>query len=117
AQVEGHVAHVEVVVGKVLLDHVAAVAEADHELVDPVRRVDLHDVPEQRLRSQLDHRLRLAARLLAQPGAEAAGQDHRLHGYSKGRSAAISPSSGADESRADGTRSSSGHSIPTSGSS
>ena len=36
AHVEGHVGHVQEVVGEVLLDHVALVAEADHEVVEAV---------------------------------------------------------------------------------
>jgi len=48
-EVEGDVARVEVVVGEVLLDEVALVAEADDELLDAVGGVDLHDVPEDRL--------------------------------------------------------------------
>ena len=44
--VERDVRHVQEVVREVLLDDVAAVAEADHEVVDAGLGVDLHDVPE-----------------------------------------------------------------------
>jgi hypothetical protein len=57
--VEGDVRHVEEVVGEVLLDHVAAVAEADDEVVDARGRVDLEDVPEDRPVADLHHRLGL----------------------------------------------------------
>jgi hypothetical protein len=78
-EVEGHVARVQVVVREELLDDVALVAQADDEVVDPVGRVDLHDVPEDRLVADLDHRLRAHAGLLAHARAEAAGEDHGLH--------------------------------------
>ena len=67
--VEGDVGHVQEVVGEVLLDHVALVATADHEIVDAVRRVELHDVPEDRLAADLDHGLRFQMGLLGDPGA------------------------------------------------
>ena len=79
-QVEGDVARVQVVVGEVLLDQVALVAEADHELLDPMGGVDLHDVPEHRLAADLDHWLGTHSGLLAESRAETAGQDHGLHG-------------------------------------
>src|SRR5580692_2755113 len=78
-QIERHVARVHVVVGEVLLDHVALVAETDHEVLDPVRGVHLHDVPQHRLAADLDHRLWTHRGLLAQSRAEATSQDHSLH--------------------------------------
>ena len=79
-QIEGHVACVEVVVGEVLLDHVALVAGADDEVGDPLGGVDLHDVPEDRPPADLYHRLRSQGGLLGKSGAGAAGKDHSLHG-------------------------------------
>ncbi len=79
-QVEADVGRVEVVVGEVLLDQIALVAQADHELLDPVGRIELHDVPEDRFAADLDHRLGAHRGLLAQPRAVSPGQDHRLHG-------------------------------------
>ena len=78
--VERDVGHVQEVVREILLDDVALVAAADHEIVDAVRRVDLHDVPEDRLAADLDHRLRLQIALLGDPRAEPAGENDDLHG-------------------------------------
>ena len=75
AQVDGDVRVVEEVVGEVLLDRVALVAETDHEVVDPEVRVELHDVPEDRASAELHHRLRSNDRLFAETRAESAGQD------------------------------------------
>ena len=77
--VERDVGGVEVVVGEVLLDHVPEVAEADHEVVQPVGGVDLHDVPEDRLAADLDHRLRAQRRLLAEARSYSACQDDDFH--------------------------------------
>src|SRR5205823_12723609 len=55
------------------------VAGADDELVDPVSRVDLQDVPEDRLPADLDHGLRAHSTFFADPRAEATRQDRRLH--------------------------------------
>ncbi len=52
-----------------------------HEVVDPVRAVDLHDVPEDRTPADLDHRLGTDGRLLGQARAQTTRQNdcsHRL---------------------------------------
>ena len=54
-EVEGDVGHVERVVGEILLDHITAVPTADDEVIYAVSRVDLHDVPQHRLTTDLDH--------------------------------------------------------------
>src|SRR5437762_2772945 len=54
-------------------------AEVEHELVEPVVRVDLHDVPEERAATDLDHRLGAELRLVAQPCAETTAQDDDFH--------------------------------------
>ncbi len=79
AHVERHVGRVQGVVGEPLLDEIALVAEAHDELLDLVRGVDLHDVPEDRLAADLDHRLGLQRRLLAESRAQTAGEDHGFH--------------------------------------
>src|SRR6185295_2838404 len=69
--------------------------EAEDEAVQAVSAVDLHDVPEDRLRADLDHRLRPVLGLLAQPRALAAAEDDHRHvgfrGPAHGRSFARIP--------------------------
>ena len=60
---------------EVLLDLPALVAEAQDEAAHPERAVDLHDVPEDRLLADLDHRLGPVLGLLAQARAHAAAED------------------------------------------
>jgi len=79
AEVERDVAGLEEVAGEVLLDQVALVAQADHELVDPVDRVELHHVPEHRAAPDLDHRLGLDGRLFGEAGAETTGENYDFH--------------------------------------
>ena len=81
AHVEGDIGHVQEIVGKVLLDYIALVAQADDELIDAIVRIDFHDVPEDRLAADLHHGLGLEIGLLADPGAEAAGKDDCFHVY------------------------------------
>jgi hypothetical protein len=79
-QVDGDVGVVEGEVREVLLDQVALVPEADHEVVDAVGGVDHHDVPDDRAAADLHQGLRLAVGLLGQAGAHAAGEDDGFHG-------------------------------------
>ena len=76
SEIERHVAGVQVVVREEFLDYVALVTQADHEFVDPMRGIQLHDVPQDRPPADLDHRLRYVARQLAEPSAEPTAQ-HR----------------------------------------
>src|SRR5581483_1086486 len=78
--VEGHVRHVQEIIGEIFLDDVALVAAADHELIHAVARIDLHDVPQDRLAADLDHRLWPQIALFGNPRAKAAGQNDGFHG-------------------------------------
>ncbi len=55
--VEGHVRHVQEIVGEVFLDEVALVAAADNEVVDLVLGIDFEDVPKDRPAPDFNHRL------------------------------------------------------------
>ena len=77
--VEGDVRHVEEVVGEILLDQIALVAAADHELVHAMGGIELHDMPEDRPAADLDHRLRLEVRFLRDPRSQAASENDCFH--------------------------------------
>ena len=74
-QRDRHVLADRVVVQEVALDLIALVAERQHELVEAVARVVLHDVPQDRPAADLDERLRTHLGLLGQARARAAAQD------------------------------------------
>ena len=77
--VEGDVGSVEEVVGEVLLDHVALVAEADHEVVDAAHRIELQNVPKNGLSAELNHGLRAHRGLFTDSSPSTAGQNHCFH--------------------------------------
>ena len=70
--IESHIGHVKKVIREVLLDHIPLVAGADDEVADAVGGVDFHDMPENRLASDLDHGLRPRRCLFTDAGAKAA---------------------------------------------
>ena len=82
--VESYIGHVKEVIGEVLLDDIALVAATNHEVVDSVVRINLHDVPKDGLAANFDHRLGLEVGFLGNTGAQAAGKNDCFHffGYS-----------------------------------
>jgi hypothetical protein len=54
---EGNVRHVQKVVGKVFFDEVTLITTANDKVVDAVVGVHFHDVPQNRVTTNLDHRL------------------------------------------------------------
>src|SRR5262245_53854241 len=79
AKIDGEVARHVGELQEEVLHHLGLVAERHHELLEPVRGVELHDVPENRVLADQNHGLGDGDRLLGQPGAEAAGEDDDLH--------------------------------------
>ena len=69
AHVEADIGAVEGVVTEELLDQVALVAAADHEIGQAMGQVDLHDVPEDGPPADFDHGLGADRALFADAGA------------------------------------------------
>src|SRR5262245_14753317 len=67
------------VVQKVVLDHARLVAKTKHEIPVPMLAVVLHDVPQNRLRPDRDHRLGYTFRILTDTRPETAAKKHYLH--------------------------------------
>ena len=61
------------VVGKVLLDDIALVTQANDELRNTLGGVDFHDVPDDRTPSNLDHGLGFQVRLFADASTKPSG--------------------------------------------
>src|SRR5215471_15827341 len=78
-EVDRDISPMQVIVGEIFLDHIALVTEADNEVCDAVVRVKLHDVPQYRSVSDLDHRLWADTGFFRQPGAHAARKNDALH--------------------------------------
>ena len=77
--VKGDIGHVQEVVREVLLDEVALVAAADHEVIHAIRDINFHNVPNNRLAADLDHRLGLEVGLFGDAGTETIGEDNGFH--------------------------------------
>ena len=82
AHVEGHVGHVQEIVGEVFLDQVTLVSATDDEIIHPVGGIDFHHMPQDRLAADLDHRLGLEVGFFGDSGSEATGEDHCFHSRS-----------------------------------
>jgi hypothetical protein len=78
-EIDAQVALVLAELGHVFLDRIAHVAQRQHEMVMPVGRVVLHDVPQQRLAPDLDQRLGTDRRLFDQARALAACKNRHFH--------------------------------------
>src|SRR5690606_11732552 len=68
------------VVEEEFLDDVRLVAEAEHEIAMAVLAVVMHEVPEDRLVADRDHRLRDILRIVANARAETTAEQNCLHG-------------------------------------
>ena len=77
--VEGDVRIVQKIIGEKLLDDILLIARQDDKLPEAIGGVVLHDMPENRHLTDLDHGLRLQMRLLRNPGTEAARKNCNLH--------------------------------------
>lgn len=79
AEVDGEVRVADLVVMEVLLDHIAAVAEGQDEVLVSVAGVALHDMPHDRQTAHFDHGFGLELGFLAQACALAAAEYDDLH--------------------------------------
>ena len=68
------------VVEEELLDDVGLVAEAEHEILVPVLAVITHQMPEDRLAADRDHRLRDVLGIIADTRAETSAEQNCFHG-------------------------------------
>src|ERR1700683_1297890 len=76
-QVEGYVAHVQVVIGEVFFDQITLVAQANNEIAQSELGIDLHDMPKNRAAADLDQRLWPDFGFFGKPAAKTSGQyDH-----------------------------------------
>src|ERR1035437_8920925 len=79
AKANGEIVVHRLVVQEVFLDHVAAVAEAEHELTEAVVGVRLHDVPKDRASAHVDQRFGPKFGFFAEAGAQASTQNDDFH--------------------------------------
>src|SRR5262249_12489672 len=80
AQVDRHTPREPVIVHEVALDNLALVAKCDQEFFEAEVAVMLHDVPQDRSATDLDHRLGPGLGFFGEPRTQAAGQKYSFHG-------------------------------------
>src|SRR5712664_2943398 len=91
-ELDGQVSLHRLVVEEVLLDHVALVAKTEDEVLEAMVRVELHDVPEQRISSNLDQAIRFELSLFSQPRPQTAAENDYLQvraGQHRSRTASV----------------------------
>src|SRR5215469_12167715 len=71
--VECHVRHMQEIVRKVFLDHVALVSATNNEVVDPMVGIQLQDMPQNRAAADLNHRFGADGSLLTEARSKSAG--------------------------------------------
>ncbi len=102
------VRHALLVIEEVLANQIAAVAQAQDEILVPVVRVIAHQVPDQRPVADRDQRLRDGVRMLAQASAQTTAEQHHFHVVRASefsvRSPAPSSASAAARTTANGRR-------------
>ena len=76
---EGYIRHMQEVVGKILFNHIPLVPTTDNKVVDTVSGVDLHNMPEDWLATNFNHRFRSVIRLFTDTGSISSSQDHCFH--------------------------------------
>ena len=54
-QIEGHIRRMQEIIGKILFYYILFVAQTDHKIIESILGIVLHDMPENRLFSDLDH--------------------------------------------------------------
>ena len=79
--VQGKVVYPGSPVEKIVLDHIALVTQGNNEVVVAVVHVNLHDMPEDGVASDLNQGLRPEFRLFLHPGTFSAAQNYRLHSF------------------------------------
>jgi hypothetical protein len=77
--ITNHIRHVKKVIRKILLNDVAPVATANHEIIHPVSRVELKNMPKNRLPPDLDDWLELEVGFLGNTGPESPSEHEGFH--------------------------------------
>jgi len=67
------------IVCEVFLYHISLIAAADNELIDPIVRIDFHDMPQDGLPADLDHGLGLDFSFFGQACTESSSQYYGFH--------------------------------------
>ena len=78
-EIKCHITVVQIIIGEPLLDHVLFITCTDNEVVISVMRIFLHDMPENRFFSDLDHRFRFQMAFFTDTCSVSACQKYYFH--------------------------------------
>ena len=67
------------IICKIFLDHILFITKTDNKIVESVLRILLHNMPQNWLITNLDHRLWAVYALFADSGTESSCQYYNLH--------------------------------------
>ncbi len=79
AKIDCHITIMAEVIGKIFLDDILLIATTDDKILNAVMAVSLHDVPQDGLPSDFNHRFGDQIGRFAQTRTEATGKNHRFH--------------------------------------
>jgi hypothetical protein len=79
AQFDGEIGVVQEILHEIFLYQKPFITQANDKFIEPVMAVDLHDMPEDRLTTDLYHRLWSGFCFFCDPGAQAAGKNDYFH--------------------------------------
>ena len=79
SEVESHIRFMQEIVRKIFLDQVSFVAKTNDKIIEAVKGVGFHNVPQNRPFTDFDHRFRFQMRLFADTRPETACKNHNFH--------------------------------------
>ena len=77
--IEGHVRHVQKIIGEVLFDQISLVSATDNKVIDPVLRIDFENVPKDRPAANFNHGLGTRTGFFTEPSSLPASQNNCFH--------------------------------------
>ena len=78
-QIDRHIRLIEIIVGEKTLDDIALISQTHNKIVESVMGIFLHDMPQNRLSANFDHRLGFQMRFFADPRSESPCKNHYFH--------------------------------------
>ena len=80
-KIKGNITAVQIIICKPFLDHLLLIPTANHKFMITIIGIQLHDMPQNRLISDLYHRLRSQMTFLTDSGSETTRQNNNFHMY------------------------------------
>lgn len=79
SHIKSNIGHMQEVIGEILLDDITLITATNHKIVNSMCGIYFHDVPENRLTTNLDHWLRLKVGLFGNTGSKTSSENNGFH--------------------------------------